>query len=195
MSGSLILLPLRLGTRAVELSLRGATEVLERLAGLAGVRSSPEAPPSAPTDTQPAGQPPGEPAGEPADEAAPERADEPAREPADEPDSQPADDEPLIDRGEPVDYDSPTPVEPEHVDTGEVLVETVAEEGAQDGAGAQIRIAEPWDGYRELRAADVVARARTATPEELAAVELFELAGRKRQTVISAVQRELKRRS
>jgi hypothetical protein len=182
MSGSLIFLPLRLGIRAFELGLRGTTEVLERLAGLAGVRSS-EAPasPSAPAEPEP------EPARQPAAEEAPSPRER--EEPSTVPDVE------LVDRGEPIDYETPAEPEPRHVDTEEVLVESVAEEGAQDGAGAQIRIAEPWEGYQHLRAADVVARARTATPEELAAVELFELAGRKRQTVISAVQRELKRRS
>jgi hypothetical protein len=178
MSGSLILLPLRLGTRAVELGLRGATEVLERVAGLAGVKSSQSgAAPASEPDTSPA--------------PAPTSVTPPPRPVQTQ---QAGDAEPLIDRGERVDYDAPEVVEPAHIDTRDELVEEVAEPGAEDGAGAQVRIAEPWEGYRDLRAAEIVERIRTASPEELAAVELFELAGRGRQTVISAAQSELRRR-
>jgi hypothetical protein len=181
MSGSLILLPLRLGARAVELGLRGATEVVERVAGLAGVKSSESAPARAPEpDTSPG--------------PAPTSVAPPSRPVQTQRTGDPGDAETLMDRGEPVDYDAPEVVEPAHVDTGEELVEEVAEPGAEDGAGAQVRIAEPWDGYRELRAAEIIDRIRTATPEELAAVELFELSDRRRQTVISAAQDELRRR-
>jgi hypothetical protein len=75
------------------------------------------------------------------------------------------------------------------------VVEEVAEPGAEDGAGAQVRIAEPWDGYRELRAADVIDRLAEASREELAAIELYELSSRKRRTVIAAARRQLRRRS
>jgi hypothetical protein len=70
-------------------------------------------------------------------------------------------------------------------------VEEVAEPGAEDGAGAQVHVAEPWPGYRALRAADVIDRIAKASPEELAAIELYELSGRKRRTVIAAAQRQL----
>jgi hypothetical protein len=193
MSGSLLLLPLRVGLRVVDLTARGAREVIGRAAGLAGLtpdrggdQRAPyvngAAEPAAPAET------------ERAQEATPARVQPPER-PVQVQTAGPAvSDEPLVDRGEPVDYDTPTPVEPTHLETEYELVEEVAEEGAEDGAGAEIRIAEPWDGYRELRAADVIDRVRGASPEELAAVELYELTSRKRQTVIAAVQRELRRR-
>lgn len=71
----------------------------------------------------------------------------------------------------------------------------MAEPGAEDGAGAQVTIDEPWDGYRVMNAGAVIDRLGGATPAQLAAVELYELAHRKRRTVIAAAQRELKRQS
>src|SRR4051794_20334615 len=38
----------------------------------------------------------------------------------------------------------PTPPEPPHIDTEDELVGEFAETGAEDGAGAQIEVAEPW---------------------------------------------------
>jgi hypothetical protein len=74
-------------------------------------------------------------------------------------------------------------------------VQESAEPGAEDGAGAQIRIDEPWPGYRSLKARDVIARLPSATREELAAVELFELAHANRKSVVVAAQRALKKAS
>ena len=54
---------------------------------------------------------------------------------------------------------------PEHIDTEATLVESFAEPGAEDGAGAQIRIEEPWEGYGELSAADVIARLEQASAD------------------------------
>jgi hypothetical protein len=178
MSGSLILFPLRLGVRATGLAVRGALELVEWAAGLAGVapeapdfHAEPAEPPTRITPTERPTQ---------TQTAAPEPVE--SAEPA------------LVDRGEPVDYDAPEPTEPAHLDTEDELVGEVADAGAEDGAGAQVRIAEPWSGYRELRAADVIERLPTASPEELAAIELYELASRKRQTVVAAAQRELSSR-
>jgi hypothetical protein len=90
----------------------------------------------------------------------------------------------------------PPPAEPAHVSTEAELVEELADPGAEDGAGAQVRIVgEPWPGYRHLKARDVIARLPSATREELAAVELFELAGANRKSVVAAVQRALKQAS
>jgi hypothetical protein len=89
---------------------------------------------------------------------------------------------------------APAP-EPAHVSTEPVLVEESAEPGAEDGAGAQVRVGEPWPGYRSLKARDVVARLPFATREELAAVELFERAGANRKSVVVAAQRALKKAS
>jgi hypothetical protein len=179
MSGSLILFPFRLGVRATGLAVRGAWELVEWAAGLAGL--APEAP-----DFH------AEPAEPPTRITPPERPTQTqtaAPEPVESAESA------LIDRGEPVDYDAPEPTEPAHLETEDELVGEVADAGAEDGAGAQVSIAEPWSGYRELRAADVIERLATASPEELAAIELYELASGKRQTVVAAAQRELSSRS
>ena len=56
-------------------------------------------------------------------------------------------------------------------------------------------MAEPWPGYRHLKARDVIARLPSATREEVATVELFELAGANRKSVVVAAQRALKKAS
>lgn len=87
----------------------------------------------------------------------------------------------------------PEPVElaeePIHVSEEPELVSEVAEPGAEEGAGAQIRVLEPWEGYAGMTARDVVARLATAKATELAAVELYERSHRSRRTVLAAVQR------
>jgi hypothetical protein len=85
--------------------------------------------------------------------------------------------------------------EPPHVSTEPELVEAFSEPGAEDGAGAQVRVAEPWPGYRHLKARDIIARLPSATREEVATVELFELAGANRKSVVVAAQRALKKAS
>lgn len=82
--------------------------------------------------------------------------------------------------------------EPPHVSEEPELVEESAEPGAEDGAGAEVEIAEPWPGYRMLTAVDVIERIEAATPAELAAIELYERAHRNRQTVLDAAQRSLR---
>ncbi len=82
-----------------------------------------------------------------------------------------------------------------HVSEEPELVEEFAEPGAEEGAGAQLRILEPWEGYDEMNAADIVERVALATREELAAIELYELAGRNRKSVVAAARRALKRAS
>ena len=89
---------------------------------------------------------------------------------------------------------TPAP-EPTHVSREPELVEESAEPGAEDGAGAAIHIREPWPSYRSLKARDVIARLPSATREELAAVELFELAHANRKSVVVAAQRALKQAS
>jgi hypothetical protein len=81
---------------------------------------------------------------------------------------------------------------PIHVSEAPELVREVAEAGAEDGAGAAITVAEPWNGYRRMSAKDVIARARTGNAAELAAVRLYESRHRSRQTVLAAVDRQLK---
>jgi hypothetical protein len=87
---------------------------------------------------------------------------------------------------------APTEREPRHVSEEPELVEEFAEPGAEDGAGAEIHIEAPWEGYAEMNAKQIVDRLGSATPAELAGVQLYESSHRRRQTVLNAVQRELR---
>ena len=73
------------------------------------------------------------------------------------------------------------------------LVATSADAGAEDGPGATVHVAEPWDGYAGMNAKDVVARMADASPEALAAVELYEQGHGGRRTVLTAADRRLRR--
>jgi hypothetical protein len=87
---------------------------------------------------------------------------------------------------------SPLVEEPAHVSEEPVVVEEFAEPGAEDGAGAQVTIDEPWDGYAQMTARDITARLGDASQAELAAVQLYESTHKQRETVVSAVERELR---
>jgi outer membrane biosynthesis protein TonB len=83
---------------------------------------------------------------------------------------------------------------PAHVDSGAAVVAVVAESadaGAADGAGAEVRVDEPWEGYSRLTARDVTAQLATANPATLAVVRLYESSHRNRRTVLAAVDRRL----
>jgi hypothetical protein len=73
------------------------------------------------------------------------------------------------------------------------FVESFAEPGAEEGVGAAVHVREPWKGYGQMTAKDVVARLTGASREELAAVELYERAHRSRRTVLAAADRGLRR--
>jgi hypothetical protein len=87
---------------------------------------------------------------------------------------------------------TPQVEEPAHVSEEPELVREVAEPGAEDGAGAHITVLPPWDGYAQMNARQIIARAGQASPAELAAVRLYEARHRSRQTVLAAVDRQLK---
>jgi hypothetical protein len=78
------------------------------------------------------------------------------------------------------------PPEPAHVEQELEVVAEVADPGAEEGPGPQISVAEPWDGYSRMRASDVIDRLAAATPEELAVVQLYEGAHKRRKTVLEA---------
>jgi hypothetical protein len=82
---------------------------------------------------------------------------------------------------------------PDHVDEEPVLVAEVAEEGAEDGAGPELHVDPPWDGYDRMTAADIRDRVAAATPVEVAAVELYESTHKARRTVLDAAERALRR--
>ena len=85
--------------------------------------------------------------------------------------------------------------EPAHVSEEATFVESFAEPGAEDGAGAEITVEEPWDGYAGMKAPEVIARASGASEVELAAAQLYERAHRKRASVLSELDRALEKRS
>jgi hypothetical protein len=82
---------------------------------------------------------------------------------------------------------------PDHVDEEAVLVAEVAEEGAEDGAGPELHIDEPWEGYDRMAAVEVCDRLTAATAELAAAVELYEATHRGRRSVLEAAGRALRR--
>ena len=79
-----------------------------------------------------------------------------------------------------------------HIDTEPELVGEFAEAGAEEGAGAEIHVDEPWDGYRRMRVTDIRDRVAVAGPEELAVAQLYEVTHRRRRSVLDAVERRSK---
>ena len=82
--------------------------------------------------------------------------------------------------------------EPEHLDVEPELVAEFAEPGAEEGAGPEIHVDEPWDGYRKMRVADIRERVQVADPAELAVVQLYESMNRGRASILDAVERRSK---
>lgn len=81
--------------------------------------------------------------------------------------------------------------EPAHVDRDAVVVAESADAGAADGAGAQLRVDQPWSGYDSLKAKDVVAQLATADAATLAVARLYESTHRERRTVLAEIDRRL----
>lgn len=165
-------LPLRVGVRATQLWLRAAEHtvglVVETAGRLISRDGEDEQPVWSESRYEVVEPPPVAPPAKPAP-----RAPEPY-EPAPEPD--------------------PTP-EPAHVSEEPVLVEEVAEAGAEDGAGASIHVEPPWDGYDQMNAADVADRVTGSSTAELAAIQLYETGTKGRRTVLEAVDRQLRTRA
>lgn len=80
----------------------------------------------------------------------------------------------------------PEPPEPVHVSEETVLVAEAADPGAEDGAGAELRIDEPWEGYSAMTASEIRRRLRQADAATAAAVRLYEAANKGRSTVLQA---------
>ena len=189
-SSSLVTLPVRVGLRGaqagVQLTAAVADRALAVVSSLAGAVTSPDRqrfdidgePLGGIADPVPAPAPPGP---EPAPPPPPPAPEPPPPAPEPIPGPPPAPPAP------------PAPPPPPRISTEPDLVESVAEAGAEDGAGAEVHTSTPWAGYDALRAADVVERITGAQVAELAAVQLYERAGRRRQTVLDAVERELRR--
>ena len=82
---------------------------------------------------------------------------------------------------------------PDHVDEEVVLVAEIAEDGAEDGAGPELHVEAPWEGYDKMTAADIRDRLAAASPTEAAAVELYETTHKNRSSVLDAAGRALRR--
>ena len=76
-----------------------------------------------------------------------------------------------------------------------VQVAESADPGAEDGAGAELEIEEPWEGYSQQDARTILRRLGPAGSEALAAVELYERTHRKRRSVLAAAERRLEQLS
>jgi len=181
MVGELITLPLRVGVRATQLWLRLTGEALGLAVQLTeraldrgrGDRDYGEAP-TTPGDSAFAPGPPAPLVSEPAPVAEPAPTAEPT--PAPDPTPRPA----AAER------------RPWHVSEEPVLTEELSEPGAEEGAGAEVHVREPWEGYERASAKQIIARLGRANPAELAAVQLYERGRRGRQTVLAAVERQLR---
>jgi len=160
-------LPLRVGVRATQLWLRAAEETVAVVAG-ASRRVIGKVVPSDGAPSEPIARAP-----EPASETMPPPS-------------------PAVTYEQPaVEWDEPA-AEPVHVSEQPELVEEVAEPGAEDGAGAEVHVEQPWDGYDRMKAADVIDRLAGASTAELAAVQLYETGTKGRTTVLETVERELR---
>jgi hypothetical protein len=86
----------------------------------------------------------------------------------------------------------PVPAGDSHVSEEPVPVAAFAEAGVENGAGAELNIAEPWEGYSRQDARTIVRRLVNAGRETLAAVELFENTHKRRRSVSAEADRRLK---
>jgi hypothetical protein len=195
MLGNLITLPLRVPVRSAQLLTRAAGEVAGRAVSLTGHAIQVVTPGRSQQawDDQ---APPPAPAPPVVDAAAPPVVDAAAPPVADAP-VPPVAGAPIHSATEaPVEWseEPPAPLveEPAHVSEEPELVQESAEPGVEEGAGASVTVIEPWEGYRQMSAKDVIDRARTASVAELATMKLYEARHRDRQTVLAAVDRQLK---
>jgi hypothetical protein len=85
----------------------------------------------------------------------------------------------------PIDFDAPSEEElaPAHIDSDPALA---YEAGPADDVGAEVHVDAPWDGYDRMRAADIVARLRSADDATRAVVRLYEQQGKARSSVLAA---------
>jgi hypothetical protein len=201
MAGKLITLPLRVWFRSARLLTRVAGDAAGRAVSLAGQTIGVTSSNGSRSDH---GRPAGSATAEPGwREESIEQPVSPVdvEHPSDQPERRPAPAQPRdtartrsVSAVRPPREEPEAPVvrEPVHVSEEPELVREVAEPGAEDGAGARVTVLEPWNGYAHMSARDVIARARQASPAELAAVRLYESRHRSRQTVLAAVDRQLK---
>jgi hypothetical protein len=83
----------------------------------------------------------------------------------------------------------PAPPVPAHVSEEPVLVAEVAEAGAEEGAGPEIHVDEPWPGYDRMTAAQIRTQLRSSPQAVAAAVTLYEASRKGRTSVLEAAAR------
>jgi hypothetical protein len=202
MIGQLLTLPLRIGARGTQLVLRTAEGVVGRAAMGAmqivgavkrGDTSSGHENGNAATSSPSGSSAVSEPSSA-ASAPSPSRGTSAPRTPPRPRETTPAPERPtpIVSAPQPQDVEQPLTPEPVHVSEEPELVREEAEPGAEDGAGASVRVQPPWEGYERMAAREVIARLGDASPAELAAVELYERTHRSRQTVLEAAERRLK---
>jgi hypothetical protein len=81
---------------------------------------------------------------------------------------------------------------PDHVDDEVVLVAEASATGIEDGAGPELHVDPPWDGYDQMTAAGIRDRLSAGTATEAAAVELYESTAKARRSVLDAAERALR---
>ena len=74
-----------------------------------------------------------------------------------------------------------------HVDEGLEPVAASADPQAEEGAGADVHVDEPWEGYDGMNVRQIVQRLREAPPELAALVRLYEAGHKNRVSVLRAV--------
>jgi hypothetical protein len=87
---------------------------------------------------------------------------------------------------------APQPPTPDHLDERPVVAAEVAEAGAEEGAGAQVHVDQPWEGYGGMTAAQIRDRLANADPEVAAVVKLYEAANKGRRSVIETADRRMR---
>jgi hypothetical protein len=83
----------------------------------------------------------------------------------------------------------PVAAEPAHVSEEPELVAEVADRGAEEGAGAEVHVDEPWEGYDRMTAAAIKGRLRTEDTAVAAAVRLYEASHKGRSSVLEEAGR------
>jgi hypothetical protein len=84
---------------------------------------------------------------------------------------------------------SPIAPEPVHVSEEPELVAEVADRGAEEGAGPEIHVDEPWEGYDRMTAAAIKGRLRMEGAAVAGTVRLYEAAHKGRSSVLEEAGR------
>jgi hypothetical protein len=83
----------------------------------------------------------------------------------------------------------PVAPEPAHVSEEPELVAEVADRGAEEGAGAEVHVDEPWEGYDRMTAAAIRGRLRMEGAAVAGTVRLYEAAHKGRSSVLEEAGR------